>query len=152
MALKIIKASEKDIASERILRLTGNGEECKDALLLAKEAGVKSIAFVLGSAGMYDDSNAETLKNAMSAFVRFLSENEMEIILAVPDIRAFELSGEIFNGLDEYIDRSFVSVRAINTTYNASIGGGKADRTIFLAANAEEKEHLDAVLACKSKT
>ena len=44
----------------------------------------------------------------MSVFSQFLTETEIEIILAVFDKRSFQLSGQIVGDIDSYIDANYV--------------------------------------------
>ena len=43
-----------------------------------------------------------------SVFSQFLTETEIEIILAVFDKRSFQLSGQIVGDIDSYIDANYV--------------------------------------------
>ncbi len=44
----------------------------------------------------------------MSVFSKFLTENEIEIILVVFDKRSFQLSSQIVGDIDSYIDANYV--------------------------------------------
>lgn len=75
----------------------------ENALSLAKNLDCGSIAFPLVS------KDADALSAAISSFREFLEKSDMEIILAVPDGIALDLSGDIFLGIDAFLDENYVS-------------------------------------------
>lgn len=84
--------------------------ECyENSLKLAKELGCDSIAFPLIATGVYGFPKADALQIAVSVFSKFLSEEEMQIILVVFDEDSFVLSGKIFSDVDAFIDENYVS-------------------------------------------
>ncbi|MBO4389991.1 MAG: macro domain-containing protein [Lachnospiraceae bacterium] len=80
----------------------------ENSLRLAKELGCESIAFPLLATGIYGFPKAESLSIAVSVFSEFLTNEEMEITLAVFDEESFTLSGRIFTGVDEFINENYV--------------------------------------------
>lgn len=81
-------------------------EDCyRKSLQKALELKCDSIAFPLISTGVYGFPKDKALQIAVSVFSRFLTENEIEIILVVFDKRSFQLSGQIVG--DIYVDNGF---------------------------------------------
>lgn len=91
-----------------------HGEEqtlfsCYDkSLQKAMELGCKSIAFPLISTGVYGFPKDLALQIAISVISSFLMKNDMLISLVVFDRKAFELSGNLFQGVDTFIDENYV--------------------------------------------
>ncbi|MBQ9269605.1 MAG: O-acetyl-ADP-ribose deacetylase [Oscillospiraceae bacterium] len=92
----------------------GSGEaellaDCyRNALSLAAEYGLESVAFPLISAGAYGYPKAEALEIAVRSMETFLRDHEMEIYLVVFDKASFRLSRERMQDIREYIDQRYV--------------------------------------------
>lgn len=80
----------------------------RDSLLLAKEHGVKSIAFPLISTGGFGYPKEEGIRIAVDEIYDFLAENEMDIYLVVFDTKSVLLGEKIYPQLEEYIDHNYV--------------------------------------------
>ena len=78
------------------------------SLQLAKENGIKSIAFPLISAGNYGYPKEEGMRIAVDEINSFLLNYNMMIYLAVFDEKAKSLGQRIYPNLEEYIDQNYV--------------------------------------------
>lgn len=83
-----------------------------NALNLAKEHNIKSIAFPLISSGIYGYPKDQALQVAISAIGEFLLHNDMTVYLVVYDRDAYRLSEKLFSSIQSYIDDHYVSGRA----------------------------------------
>ncbi len=79
----------------------------KNALNLAKEYGLDSIAFPLISAGIYGYPKDLALKAATRTIGEFLAENDMAVTLVVYDKNAFEISEKLYRSVTKYIEDNF---------------------------------------------
>lgn len=92
----------------------GEGEEDKlrscyrKSLHLAREKGIRSIAFPLISTGGFGYPKEEGMRIAVDEISAFLLNSEMEVFLVVFDDRAKDLGSRIYPDLEEYIDRNYV--------------------------------------------
>ena len=67
----------------------------KNSLVLAKEHGLKSIAFPLISSGVFGYPKDEAIKVAISTIKDFLLENEMTVFIVTYGESTFELAKEL---------------------------------------------------------
>lgn len=84
----------------------------RKSLMLAKILKCRSIAFPLISTGVYGFPKDKALNIALSEFRTFLDgeedEEEMDITLVVYDRRALELSSNLVESVEQYIDENYV--------------------------------------------
>jgi len=80
----------------------------RKSLCLAKENGIRSVAFPLISTGGFGYPKEDGLRIAVDEINAFLLKNEMEIFLVVFDSKATRLGERIYPDLEEYIDRNYV--------------------------------------------
>ncbi len=79
-----------------------------ECLRLAKEYGCETVAFPLISSGAYGYPKDKVLKIAINTISTFLFDNEMTVYLFVYDKKSYELSEELFSGIESYIDDNYV--------------------------------------------
>lgn len=90
------------------------GEETKlrscyrKSLALAKENGIKSIAFPLISTGGFGYPKEEGMRIAVDEINAFLLTNDMLIYLVVFDTKATMLGEKLYPDLEAYIDHNYV--------------------------------------------
>ena len=80
----------------------------RKSLLLAKEKGIKSIAFPLISTGGYGYPKEEGIRIAVDEINAFLLSNDMDIFLVVFDTQSTLLGEKIYPELEAYIDHNYV--------------------------------------------
>lgn len=106
----------------------GEGEEEKlrscyrKSLQLAKENGIRSVAFPLISTGGFGYPKEEGMRIAVDEISAFLLNHEMEIYLVVFDDKAKSLGRRIFPDLEEYIDQNYVEERNGEEYGDVSLG------------------------------
>ncbi len=82
---------------------------CYDnAMSLAIENGIKSIAFPLISTGNYGFPKEEGLNIAFTTISKYLYTTEMDVYLVIYDEEAFSLSKKLLDDIDEFIDSRYV--------------------------------------------
>ncbi len=82
---------------------------CYDnAMSLAIENGVRSIAFPLISTGNYGFPKEEGLDIAFTTISKYLYTTEMDVYLVIYDEEAFSLSKKLLDDIDEFIDSRYV--------------------------------------------
>ncbi len=106
----------------------------KNALALAQEKGLSSIAFPLISAGINGYPNALALEVAIAAIEDFLLDSDMEVWLVVFDRRAFALSAALQSDIQAYIDEHYEAPRYEKPEYCSApkASGGAAQRKTTL--------------------
>lgn len=80
----------------------------QNALCMAKELGLESIAFPLISAGAYGYPKDQALKVAVGTIGEFLLKNDMKVYLVVFDKSALGFSKKLFSSIKQYIDDNYV--------------------------------------------
>lgn len=91
-----------------------NGEEEKlrscyrNSLALAKEKGIKSIAFPLIATGSFGYPKEEGIRIAVDEINAFLLTKKMQVFLVVFDTKSTALGEKIYPDLEAYIDHNYV--------------------------------------------
>ena len=84
----------------------------RKSLALAKEYGIRSIAFPLISTGGFGYPREEGMRIAVDEIHAFLLKEDMEIFLVVFDDRSTELGEKLYPGLEAYIDHHYVDQKS----------------------------------------
>ena len=85
----------------------------RKSLALAKEQGIRSIAFPLISTGSFGYPKEEGLRIALDEINAFLLGNEMEIYLVVFGEDTTALGTKLYPDLEAYIDRNYVDEKLV---------------------------------------
>ena len=80
----------------------------RKSLQLAKDNGIRSIAFPLIATGGFGYPKEEGMRIAVDEINSFLLKNDMDIFLVVFDSTATALGERIYPDLEAYIDRNYV--------------------------------------------
>ena len=117
----------------------------RKSLLLAKEKGIKSIAFPLISTGGFGYPKEEGIRIAVDEINAFLLSNDMDIFLVVFDTQSTLLGEKIYPELEAYIDHNYVySARKMEygNPYIYSAAPGEPDYKDHLNIIGELEERL----------
>ncbi|MCD8370085.1 MAG: macro domain-containing protein [Clostridiales bacterium] len=105
----------------------------ENSLSLAAELKCKSIAFPLIATGVYGFPKDKALQIAVSVISRFLLSHDMQVILVVFDRHSFELSGKLFQDVDNFIDENYVArQRREEYSYPDQSDGGGTEATAIM--------------------
>ena len=96
----------------------------RKSLQLAKEKGIKSVAFPLLATGAYGYPKEEGMRIAVDEINDFLLKEDMDITLVVFDSKATELGTKLYPDLDEYIDHNYVCEKREEEYGDAFFGDG----------------------------
>ena len=84
-------------------------ENCyRTALRLAAEYKCESVAFPLISSGIFGYPKADALRVAVDAIAAFLQEHDMSAYLAIFDKSGYQISKQLFDDVQSYIDDHYV--------------------------------------------
>ena len=93
----------------------------RNSLKLAKDYGIRSIAFPLIASGGFGYPREEAMRIAVDEVNAFLLGNDMAVFLVVFDSQTTYLGEKIFNDLEKYIDQNYVRRASIEEYENACI-------------------------------
>lgn len=114
-------------------------EDCyRKSLQKALELKCESIAFPLIATGVYGFPKDKALQIAISVFSQFLLKNEMQIYLVVFDKKSFQLSGQLMDNVDSYIDSNYVKEKHLQEYSRRNIS---SRRSRFM----EEEQEIEAL-------
>ena len=80
----------------------------RTSLALAKAHRCETVAFPLISSGIYGYPKDQALRVAVDTIGEFLMENDMTVYIVIFDRAAYQISGELFADIAEYIDDHYV--------------------------------------------
>lgn len=81
----------------------------REAMKLAREWRLESLAFPLLSSGSYGYPKEHAFSVAVSAITDFLKENEMTVYLVLYDSGSLAVGRKLFDSVKEYIDEHYVA-------------------------------------------
>ena len=96
----------------------------RKSLQLAKENGVRSIAFPLIATGSFGYPKEEGMRIAVDEINAFLLKDEMEVYLVVFGDGDKELGRKLYPDLEEYIDRKYVADKIKEEYFGANSARG----------------------------
>ena len=125
----------------------------KESLQLAKEHGIKSIAFPLISSGIFGYPKDQSLSVAISTIGEFLLNNDMSVFLVIFDKASYTLSEKLYKSIAAYIDDNYVSDHSIsNRNRDYEVSGqlkemvGYSENTFSEPVSSEAQRSLDEVV------
>ena len=80
----------------------------RTSLALAKAQKCETVAFPLISSGIFGYPKDQALRVAVDTIGEFLMENDMTVYIVIFDRAAYQISGELFADIAEYIDDHYV--------------------------------------------
>lgn len=117
----------------------------RKSLKLAKDNGIKSIAFPLIATGGFGYPKEEGMRIAVDEINAFLLKNDMEIYLVVFDSTATALGERIYPDLEAYIDRNYVKEKReeeYGDAYFGSVSPGDSGYDAYREAGVRLEERL----------
>ncbi len=117
----------------------------RKSLQLAKDNGIRSIAFPLIATGGFGYPKEEGMRIAVDEINSFLLKDDMDICLVVFDSTATELGERIYPDLEAYIDRNYVKEKReeeYGDAYFGSISPGASGYDAYSEASARLDERL----------
>ena len=96
----------------------------RKSLQLAKENGIRSIAFPLIATGSFGYPKEEGMRIAVDEINAFLLGTDMEVYLVVFGDGENALGRKIYPDLEEYIDRTYVEERVREEFFGSNAGPG----------------------------
>ena len=124
----IYEISNKE-ESERLLRLTYT-----NALKLAVDNNIESIAFPLISSGIYGYPKDEALRIATSTVKEFLRHHDLDVTLVVYDKESFSISKKLLGEVESYISEHYIVDQQIS----------KRKRALEVATKETYEDRLEA--------
>ena len=103
----------------------------RKSLQLAKDNGIRSIAFPLIATGGFGYPKEEGMRIAVDEIHSFLLQNDMDIFLVVFDSTATALGERIYPDLEAYIDRNYVKERREEEYGDAYFGSVGSDDSVY---------------------
>ena len=93
----------------------------ENSLELAWSLGCKTVAFPFISTGTYGFPKDKAIEIAYSTINKFLSHNDMTVILVVYDKESFKISAKKFIDITAFIDEHYFDEQAVQYSNSASV-------------------------------
>ena len=110
----------------------------RKSLQLAKEKGIRSIAFPLIATGSFGYPKEEGMRIAVDEINAFLLSNDMDVYLVVFGDGDKALGEKIYPDLEEYIDRKYVAEKAQEEYFG--MNSARSDRAYGATLTSEMKK------------
>ena len=117
----------------------------RKSLQLAKDNGIRSIAFPLIATGGFGYPKEEGMRIAVDEINSFLLKNDMDIFLVVFDSTATALGERIYPDLEAYIDRNYVKEKReeeYGDAYFGATGPGDGRYDAYREAGHQQDKRL----------
>ena len=119
----------------------------RKSLQLAKENGIRSLAFPLISTGSFGYPKEEGMRIAVDEINAFLLKEELDIFLVVFDDKAKALGRRIYPELEDYINRNYLP--AAPMAFAASRASVTSMESAAPRASANSREFAAPKLSCR---
>lgn len=125
----------------------------RKSLQLAKDNGIRSVAFPLIATGGFGYPKEEGMRIAVDEIHSFLLQNDMDIFLVVFDSTATALGERIYPDLEAYIDRNYVKEKReeeYGDAYFGSVRPGDSRYDAYREAGRQLEKSLKKPTSNKS--
>ena len=122
-------------------------ENCyRNSLVLAKQAGCKSVAFPLISGGTFGFPNDDALWIAKKTIDEFLDDNEMDVFIVAYRNHTFHLGKKLFSDVSQFVSENYIE---LDSTIPDS---DKESTHVQHSADYDDLLELDEMLVQRAET